>query len=106
MQKSFLSPETIFWVLLIIKCKYQIFEYSSQITAPIIKYFFQSIVHRIHPRFSDIGSKLNSVQVCHLAHSNKMWVIKFILKTDEGWELKIVVIFESKSEVQPGSDDP
>ena len=35
-----------------------------------------------------------------------MWVIKFILKTDEGWELKIVVIFESKSEVQPGSDDP
>ena len=72
----------------------------------MIKYFFQSIIHRIHPRFSDVGSKLHSVKVCHLAHSNKMWVIKFILRTDEGWELKIAVIFESESEAQPGSDDP
>ena len=28
LQKSFLSPKAIFWVLPIIKCKYQIFEYS------------------------------------------------------------------------------
>ena len=103
LQKSFLSPKTIFWVLPIIKCKYQIFECSQQITAPMIKYLFQSIIHIIHPRSSDTGSTLNSVQVCHEAHSNKMWVIKFILKTDEGWELNFVVIFESENEVQPGS---
>ena len=96
MQKSFLSPKTIFWVLPLIKCKYQIFEYSQQITAPIIKHLFQSIIHIIHLRFSDIGSKLNSVQVCRQAHSNKMWVIKFILKTDKGWELNFGVILKSE----------
>ena len=62
----------------------------------MIKYLFQSIIHIIHPRFSDTGSKLNSVQVCHQAHSNKMWVMKFILKTDEGWELNFVVILSLK----------
>ena len=57
----------------------------------------------IHPRFSDIGSKLNSVQMCRQAHSNKMGAIKSGLKTDEGWELNFVVIFKSENEVQPGS---
>ena len=90
-------------MLPIIKCKYQIFEYSEQITAPIVKYLFQSIIHLIHPRFSDTGSKPNSVQVCHQAHRNKMWVIKFILKTDEGWELNFVVILWSVNEVRPES---
>ena len=71
--------------------------------APIINYLFQSIVRIIHPRFSDIGSKLDSVQMCRQGHSNKMWVIKSILKTDEGWELIFVVIFKSENEVQHGS---
>ena len=57
-----------------------------------MKYLFQSIIHIIPLRFSDIGSKLNSVQVCRQAYSNKMWVTKLILKTDEGWELNFVVI--------------
>ena len=34
----------------------------------------------------------DSVQVCCQAHSSKMWVIQFILKTDEGWEIDFVVI--------------
>ena len=51
--------------------------------------------------FSDIGSKLNSVQVCRQAHCNKTWAIKFILKTDEAWELNFVVILLSENEVQP-----
>ena len=34
----------------------------------------------------------DSVQVCRQAHSNKMWVIQFILKTDKGWEINFVVI--------------
>ena len=57
-----------------------------------MKYLFRSIIHIIHPRFLDIGSNLNSVQVWCQAHSNKIWAIKFILKTDKGWELNFVVI--------------
>ena len=57
----------------------------------------------VHPRFSDIGSKLNSVQMCRQAHSNKMGIIKSSLKTDKGWELNFVVIFKFENEVQPGS---
>ena len=71
--------------------------------APIIKYLCQSIIHIIHPKFLDIGSKLDNVQMCCQAHSNKMWVIKSILKTDEGRELNFVFIFMSENEVQPGS---
>ena len=65
--------------------------------APIIKYMFLFIIYIIHPRFSDIGSKFDSVQMCCQAHSNKMWVIKSILKTDEGWDLNFAVIFKSEN---------
>ena len=71
--------------------------------APVIKHLFHFIVHIIHPRFFDIDSKLDSVQMCRQAHSNKIWVIKSILKTDEGWELNFVVIFKSENEVEPES---
>ena len=67
------------------------------------QYLFQSIIHIIHPRFSDIGSKLDSVQMCHQTHSNKIWVIKAILKTAEGWELNFVVMFKSEDAAQPRS---
>ena len=60
--------------------------------APIIKDLFQSIIHIIHPRLSGIGSELDSVQMCRQAHSNKMWAITSISKTDKGWELNFVVI--------------
>ena len=49
------------------------------------------------------GSKLDSVQMCLQAHSNKLWVIEFFLETEEDWELNFVVIFKSENEVQPGS---
>ena len=39
-----------------------------------------------------VNGNPDSVQVCRQAHSNKMWVIQFILKTDEGLEINFVVI--------------
>ena len=58
-----------------------------------MKFLFQSIIHIIHPRFLDIGSKLNSVQVWCQAHSNKIWAIKFIFENRWGLGIKFCCHF-------------